>query len=104
MTPPRNAQHVVTEGARLAYGVTPGGSPSVAAGGVGLGRGLGLAACSEGIERTDELRLAERLGCDRVQGFLLSAPLPVAQVDLAPLATRIRAQLRARPLVEHRAS
>jgi EAL domain-containing protein (putative c-di-GMP-specific phosphodiesterase class I) len=40
-----------------------------------LAHGLGLIATAEGIETIDQLRLARELGCDLVQGFLISPPL-----------------------------
>jgi diguanylate cyclase (GGDEF)-like protein/PAS domain S-box-containing protein len=48
---------------------------------VGLGRSLGMATCAEGVERVDQLELLERQGCDEVQGYLFSAPLPPAAVQ-----------------------
>ncbi|HSA81997.1 MAG TPA: EAL domain-containing protein [Geminicoccaceae bacterium] len=45
---------------------------------VGLGRNLGMVTCAEGVERSDQLELLEREGCDQVQGFLLSQPMPAA--------------------------
>lgn len=50
------------------------------AGIVGLGKGLGLSVVLEGIETPDELKLAQDLGCDLVQGFLLGRPMPPEQV------------------------
>jgi EAL domain-containing protein (putative c-di-GMP-specific phosphodiesterase class I) len=40
-----------------------------------LAHGLGLTATAEGVERIDQLRIVRELGCDLVQGYLLSAPL-----------------------------
>ncbi|WP_326492102.1 EAL domain-containing protein [Agrobacterium vitis] len=43
---------------------------------IGVARAKGLKITAEGVE-TDEQRLAlESLGCDDLQGFLLSRPLP----------------------------
>ncbi|MED5608313.1 EAL domain-containing response regulator [Pseudomonas sp. JH-2] len=39
---------------------------------ISLGRQLGLEVVAEGVETCDELNLLRRLGCDRVQGFLIS--------------------------------
>jgi len=40
-----------------------------------LAHGLGLIATAEGVETIDQLRLVRELGCDLVQGFLISPPL-----------------------------
>jgi EAL domain-containing protein (putative c-di-GMP-specific phosphodiesterase class I) len=48
---------------------------------VGLGRSLGIETCAEGVERADQLRLLEGQGCDEVQGYLFSKPLPAAAIQ-----------------------
>ena len=40
-----------------------------------LAHGLGLTATAEGVETLDQLRLVRELGCDLVQGYLVSPPL-----------------------------
>jgi EAL domain-containing protein (putative c-di-GMP-specific phosphodiesterase class I) len=40
-----------------------------------LAHGLGLIATAEGVETIDQLRTVRELGCDCVQGYLLSPPL-----------------------------
>ena len=40
-----------------------------------LAHGLGLTATAEGVETLGQLRLVRELGCDVVQGFLISQPL-----------------------------
>ncbi len=40
-----------------------------------LAHGLGLTATAEGVETIDQLRIVRELGCDYVQGYLLSPPL-----------------------------
>jgi EAL domain-containing protein (putative c-di-GMP-specific phosphodiesterase class I) len=40
-----------------------------------LAHGLGLTATAEGVETIDQLRTVRELGCDLVQGYLLSAPI-----------------------------
>ena len=66
------------------------GSEAIVRAIVGLGRSLGMETCAEGVERTDQLALLEREGCDRVQGFLLSEPMSAAaaQEFIARAATR----------------
>src|SRR5207342_3023453 len=40
-----------------------------------LAHGLGLIATAEGVETIEQLRIVRELGCDCVQGYLVSAPL-----------------------------
>ncbi|NUT00540.1 MAG: EAL domain-containing protein [Sphingomonas sp.] len=42
---------------------------------VELAHGLGLIATAEGVETVDQLRAVHELGCDVVQGYLVSPPL-----------------------------
>jgi EAL domain-containing protein (putative c-di-GMP-specific phosphodiesterase class I) len=42
---------------------------------VELAHGLGLTATAEGVETVEQLRLVHELGCDLVQGYLISQPL-----------------------------
>ena len=42
---------------------------------VELAHGLGLTATAEGVETIEQLRLMHELGCDVVQGYLISPPL-----------------------------
>jgi EAL domain-containing protein (putative c-di-GMP-specific phosphodiesterase class I) len=42
---------------------------------IDLAHGLGLTATAEGVETLEQLRLVHRLGCDVVQGYLISQPL-----------------------------
>jgi diguanylate cyclase (GGDEF)-like protein len=49
---------------------------------VRLAHDLGLEVVAEGVETTVELDVAQRLGCDVVQGYLLGRPVPPAAVDL----------------------
>jgi EAL domain-containing protein (putative c-di-GMP-specific phosphodiesterase class I) len=56
-------------------------SEAIIAAVVGLGRSLGIETCAEGVERVDQLRLLEGQGCDEVQGYLFSKPLPAAAIQ-----------------------
>jgi diguanylate cyclase len=47
---------------------------------VGLGRDLGLRVIAEGIETPFVLRSCAELGCDTAQGFLISQPMPAAEL------------------------
>lgn len=41
-----------------------------------LGHGLGLAVVAEGVEKYSQLEVLKRLGCDIIQGYYYSYPLP----------------------------
>ena len=43
---------------------------------IDLGHALGLEVLAEGVESREQLDILRSLGCDEVQGFLLSRPLP----------------------------
>ena len=45
-----------------------------------LAHGLGLTATAEGVETIEQLRLVRELGCDLVQGYLISPPLDPARL------------------------
>lgn len=44
-----------------------------------LAQALQLNLVAEGVEKPDEWALAERLGCNEVQGYLVSRPIPAGQ-------------------------
>ena len=48
---------------------------------IGLGQNLGMSTTAEGIETEEQLQAVRDQGCDEVQGFLFSAPLPSSGVD-----------------------
>jgi EAL domain-containing protein (putative c-di-GMP-specific phosphodiesterase class I) len=45
-----------------------------------LAHGLGLTATAEGVETVEQLRSVRELGCDVVQGYLISHPLEAEQL------------------------
>jgi len=47
-----------------------------------LARSLGLRTVAEGVETQATKRQLLGLGCDQYQGYLLSRPLPAAELDL----------------------
>lgn len=47
---------------------------------IGLAGALGLATIAEGVETKEQERMLRDLGCDQVQGFLYSHPLPADEV------------------------
>ncbi len=46
---------------------------------VQIGRTLGIAVVAEGVETPEQLKLLQAMGCDEVQGFLISRPIPSEQ-------------------------
>jgi len=50
---------------------------------VAMGSSLGLNVVAEGVETSQQLRQLRRMGCHEMQGFLVSRPLPAA--DLFPV-------------------
>jgi diguanylate cyclase (GGDEF)-like protein len=46
-----------------------------------LGQSLGMATVAEGVETTDQLDRITADGCTDVQGYLISRPIPPAQID-----------------------
>jgi diguanylate cyclase len=45
-----------------------------------LAHGLSLKTVAEGIETEDQLTLIAQLGCDIIQGYLLSRPQPMVKI------------------------
>lgn len=41
-----------------------------------LAHGLGLIATAEGVETVEQLQIVQEMGCDFVQGYLISPPMP----------------------------
>ncbi|EYR64946.1 membrane protein [Actinotalea ferrariae CF5-4] len=57
------------------------GDATVIASVVGLAHQLGLTTVAEGVETDEQLSVVRRLGCDKVQGYLLGRPMPAQEVD-----------------------
>jgi EAL domain-containing protein (putative c-di-GMP-specific phosphodiesterase class I) len=53
---------------------------------VAMAHRLGLSVTAEGVETRDQLRFLQRQGCDAVQGYFFSEPIPCA--DFAALLRR----------------
>ncbi len=47
-----------------------------------LAHNLGLSVVAEGVENKSALDLLTRLGCDTIQGFLISRPLPAEKFNV----------------------
>lgn len=45
-----------------------------------LAQSLGIHSVAEGVETRDELNMAARSGCNRVQGYYISRPVPAAEL------------------------
>jgi diguanylate cyclase (GGDEF)-like protein/PAS domain S-box-containing protein len=56
-----------------------------------LGHSLGMSVVSEGVETDEQLAYLHAHGCDGVQGFLFSRPVPASQVPALLGPSRIRA-------------
>jgi EAL domain-containing protein (putative c-di-GMP-specific phosphodiesterase class I) len=48
---------------------------------VSLAHTLGLKVIAEGVEDTEQLHLLKELGCDQIQGYYASAPVPAQQIE-----------------------
>jgi len=48
---------------------------------VDMAHSLGLSTVAEGVETEDQLRMHCAFGCEEIQGFLLSRPLPPSQFE-----------------------
>jgi EAL domain-containing protein (putative c-di-GMP-specific phosphodiesterase class I) len=62
-----------------------------------MAHGIGLRATIEGIETEEQLEIVRELGCDEVQGYLLSPPVTpaamprvVAEIDAGDWSKRVR--------------
>jgi diguanylate cyclase (GGDEF)-like protein/PAS domain S-box-containing protein len=47
----------------------------------GLGKSLGMVTTAEGVETDDQLSVLSREGCTQAQGYLISKPRPIAEVE-----------------------
>ena len=69
---------------------------------IGLGKSLQLRITAEGVETEDQLTSLKGDGCEEVQGYLLSRPIPAAKIagfirDAFPWPGEVEAR-SARPL------
>ncbi|HSM52242.1 MAG TPA: EAL domain-containing protein, partial [Thermoanaerobaculia bacterium] len=54
---------------------------AIASGVIDMAHALGLEVVAEGVETEEQRDFFERWGCDRLQGFLVSAALPPAELE-----------------------
>jgi diguanylate cyclase (GGDEF)-like protein len=47
---------------------------------VGLGQSLGMLTCAEGVETCEQLAYLREEGCNEVQGYYYSKPMPVSEI------------------------
>ncbi len=59
----------------IADGLTSRDGIAVSSAIIGLARTLRLDVIAEGVENEEQLRFLHELGCDRIQGFLISRPI-----------------------------
>jgi EAL domain-containing protein (putative c-di-GMP-specific phosphodiesterase class I) len=57
-------------------------SAAIAQATAALGHGLSLVVTAEGVESEGQLEFLRKIGCDQVQGYLLSRPVPADQMAL----------------------
>tara|TARA_R110002167_G_scaffold19055_8_gene70814 strand:- start:13486 stop:14697 length:1212 start_codon:yes stop_codon:yes gene_type:complete len=55
---------------------------------VDLAKNLGLSTCAEGVETESILAYCREIGCDKVQGYHISKPLPVSEFSSFIMAWR----------------
>jgi EAL domain-containing protein (putative c-di-GMP-specific phosphodiesterase class I) len=49
---------------------------------VSMAHALGMSVVAEGVETPTELRMLQELGCDEIQGYLVSRPVPADEAAL----------------------
>jgi EAL domain-containing protein (putative c-di-GMP-specific phosphodiesterase class I) len=60
--------------------MTNAGNASIVKAVIALGHSLGLEVIAEGVEDRDQTRYLRTLGCDAMQGYLISKPLPTEEM------------------------
>ena len=58
-----------------------GGHSAIVQACLGLGQALGIGCTAEGVERPEQRRALEEMGCETAQGFLFSPPLAAAEAE-----------------------
>jgi EAL domain-containing protein (putative c-di-GMP-specific phosphodiesterase class I) len=60
---------------------TTGDKPALVVGIIALGRGLGLDVVAEGVETHEQVDFLAAQGCDQIQGYVFSRPLPADELS-----------------------
>ena len=71
---------------------------TILAASIGMAHGLGLPVVAEGVETPEQLDYLQEHGCEYIQGFLFSPPVPAG--DVVPFVRRSVASALPRPRVE----
>ncbi|HET9696474.1 MAG TPA: EAL domain-containing protein [Terriglobales bacterium] len=75
----------------------PNGTRPIVEAVVSLAKTLHMRTVAEGVETNEQLDIVHRVGCDLVQGFLLSRPVPVAQIpDLLRASMAVKTSMTQR--------
>ncbi|MDQ3204488.1 MAG: EAL domain-containing protein, partial [Pseudomonadota bacterium] len=61
---------------------------------IAMAHTLNLRVATEGVETLEQFEFLERNGCDFVQGYLLSRPVPLAEIPSALIDINLRKPLR----------
>jgi len=64
--------------------VEAGRAQAVSGGAVHMGRRMGIPIIAEGVEQPQQATRLAELGCEYAQGFLFSAPRPLAELSPSP--------------------
>ena len=46
-----------------------------------IGKRMNMSVVAEGVEKTDQLKYLQEQGCDKIQGYLFSRPLPASSIE-----------------------
>jgi EAL domain-containing protein (putative c-di-GMP-specific phosphodiesterase class I) len=65
---------------------------AIVTGVIAMARGLGLKVVAEGVESQDQLAFLRDRGCDYIQGFHISEPLPAEEFERRFLVPRLVAR------------
>jgi EAL domain-containing protein (putative c-di-GMP-specific phosphodiesterase class I) len=64
----------------VSKGSTNATARAILQGSMDMARRMALATVAEGVETEAGLELVRAMGCDRVQGYLIAAPMPTAEL------------------------
>lgn len=75
------------------------GTRSIVQAMIWMGKALNMRVIAEGVERIEQVAALREMGCDSLQGFLLSRPLPPSEIP--PLLDRFHPLLSPVPVLRH---